>query len=110
MSLREYDERITALYAGYKNADDYYHRAAAARVLDRIAVPTLLIHACDDPFIRFTATTREIIAANPQITLLETQNGGHCAFLATPNLAAGDDGYWAEMTALHFIRQHCTVS
>ena len=104
MSLREYDERITALYSGYKNADDYYHRAAAARVLDKIAVPTLLIHACDDPFIRFTAATRATIGANPQITLLETQYGGHCAFLAPPS--ANDDGYWAEQTGLKFILRH----
>jgi len=109
-SLREYDERITALYAGYKNADDYYHRAAAARVLDKIAIPTLLIHACDDPFIRFTSETRALIAANPQIALLETQHGGHCAFLAPPNPAAGDDGYWAETTAMQFILQHSAVS
>jgi predicted alpha/beta-fold hydrolase len=76
--------------------------------LDRIAVPTLLIHACDDPFIRLTTITRELIAANPQITLLETQHGGHCAFLAA---ASGtDDGYWAELTALKFILQHSAVS
>jgi len=102
-SLREYDERITALYAGYKNAGDYYHRAAAARVLDKIAVPTLLIHACDDPFIRFTEATRGMIEANPRIAWLETQHGGHCAFLAAPNPETGDDGYWAEQTAVKFI-------
>ena len=107
-SLREYDERITALYAGYKNANDYYHRAAAARVLDKIAVPTLIIHSGDDPFIRFTEATRTAIAANPQITWLETKHGGHCAFLAPPS--PGDDGYWAEQTALKFILQHSAVS
>ncbi len=56
-------------------------------MLDRIAVPTLLLHACDDPFIRFTAETRAKIAANPHITLLETAHGGHCAFLATRHAA-----------------------
>ena len=35
-SLREFDDRITALYSGFASADDYYYRAAAARVLDRI--------------------------------------------------------------------------
>jgi len=73
-------------------------------VLDRIAVPTLLLHACDDPFIRFTAETRAKIAANPHITLLETAHGGHCAFLATPS--PGDDGYWAEHIALQFVLAH----
>jgi hypothetical protein len=105
-SLRDFDDRITALYSGFQSADDYYHRAAAARVLDRIAVPTLLLHACDDPFIRLAAETRRLIAANPHITLLETIHGGHCAFLATPSPANGNDGYWAEHTALRFILAH----
>jgi uncharacterized protein len=105
-SLREFDNRITALYSGFQSADDYYFRAASARVLDRIAVPTLLIHACDDPFIRFLPETRAIIEANPNITLLETEHGGHCAFLATPEPANGNDGYWAEHTALRFILAH----
>jgi predicted alpha/beta-fold hydrolase len=105
-SLRDFDNRITALYSGFQSADDYYYRAASARVLDRIAVPTLLIHACDDPFIRFTPETRAIIAANPHITLLETEHGGHCAFLAAPETAIGNDGYWAEHTALRFVLSH----
>jgi hypothetical protein len=105
-SLREFDNRITALYSGFQSADDYYYRAASARVLDRIAVPTLLLHAIDDPFIRFTAETRAAIAANPNITLLETAHGGHCAFLATPEPSTGNDGYWAEQTALGFVIAH----
>jgi predicted alpha/beta-fold hydrolase len=92
-SLREFDDRITALYSGFTSADDYYHRAAAARVLNHIAVPTLILHAVDDPFIRLTRESREAINANPHITFLETTNGGHCAFLAQPDPASGDDGY-----------------
>ncbi len=84
-SLREFDDRITALYSGFSGADDYYYRAAAARVLDRIAVPTLILHALDDPFIRLTSESREKIKANPNITLLESEHGGHCAFLAEPD-------------------------
>jgi hypothetical protein len=105
-SMREFDNRITALYSGFQSADDYYYRAAAARVLDRIAVPALLIHACDDPFIRFLPETRAAIEANAQITLLETDHGGHCAFLATPEPANGNDGYWAEHSALRFVLAH----
>jgi uncharacterized protein len=102
-SLREFDDRITALYSGFTGAEDYYHRAAAARVLDRIAVPTLILHALDDPFIRFSAEARSAIKANPQITLLESEHGGHCAFLAQPDAASGYDGYWAEHTLLRFL-------
>ncbi len=102
-SLRQFDDRITALYSGFRNADDYYTRAASARVLDRIAVPALIIHAQDDPFIRLTPETRHKIAANPNITFIETAHGGHCAFLAPPDPAAGYDGYWAERTLLRFL-------
>jgi predicted alpha/beta-fold hydrolase len=102
-SLREFDDRITALYSGFSSADDYYNRAAATRVLDRIAVPTLILHALDDPFVRLSAETRNKINANPNITLVESNHGGHCAFLAQPDQATGYDGYWAEHTLLRFL-------
>jgi predicted alpha/beta-fold hydrolase len=100
-SIREFDDIITARYCGFSGADDYYTRAAAARVIDRIAVPTLVIHAKDDPFIRITTETRRKMAANHWITFLETDHGGHCAFLANPN---GYDGRWAERQMMFFFR------
>ncbi len=101
-SIREFDEIITARYSGFTGADDYYSRAAAARVIDRIAVPTLVIHAQDDPFIRILPETREKLVTNPHITLIEPEHGGHCAFLAQPN---GYDGRWAERRVIHFFEQ-----
>ena len=105
-SLRQFDDCITALYSGFNSANDYYFRAASARVLDRITIPTLIIHATDDPFIRFATETRVKIAENPNITLLETEQGGHCAFLASPDPTTHNDGYWAEHTALRFVLSH----
>jgi predicted alpha/beta-fold hydrolase len=105
-SLRQFDDKITALYSGFRSADDYYFRASAARSLEHIAIPTLLLHASDDPFIRFEAETRDKIINNSNITLLETEHGGHCAFLAIPDRNSDNDGYWAEHTALQFILAH----
>jgi predicted alpha/beta-fold hydrolase len=105
-SLREFDDRITALYSGFASAEDYYYRAAAARVVDRIAVPALIVHALDDPFVMLAPETLGKIAANPHITLLESEHGGHCAFLARPDPANGDDGRWAETTLLRFVLAH----
>jgi predicted alpha/beta-fold hydrolase len=102
-SLRQFDDRITALYSGFQSADDYYYRAAAARVLHNITLPTLILHAADDPFVRLIPPTRAAIAANPNITFIETAHGGHCAFLASPTTSPANDGYWAEHTALNFI-------
>ena len=71
-SLREFDDQITARYCGFRDAQDYYTRAASAQVLDRIAVPTLILHAEDDPFIRVLPDTRDKLLQNPHITYLET--------------------------------------
>lgn len=102
-TIREFDDVITARYCGFAGAQDYYTRAAAARVIDRIALPTLMIHSADDPFIRLLPETRARIVANPHIALLETTHGGHCAFLAQPN---GYDGRWAERQIVRFFRHH----
>jgi len=101
-SLRDFDDRITAYYSGFEGAADYYARAAAANVVERIAVPTLILHAANDPFIRITAESRQKILSNPHIQFLETVDGGHCSFLAHPD---GDDGRWAERQIVHFLQQ-----
>lgn len=117
-TLRMFDDRITAHYCGFTGADDYYARAAASNVVDRIAVPTLIIHAANDPFIRMQAETLRRIAANPNITYVETDDGGHCAFLGQPSATRNgsaasaapdivhDDGRWAEREVVAFAAAH----
>jgi len=106
-SLRQFDDRIVARYCGYRDADDYYYRAASARVVDGIAVPTLILRALDDPFIRLTPETQSALAANPNITLLETAHGGHCAYLSCD---PGNEIHWAEATAVRFLLAKCSQS
>jgi uncharacterized protein len=99
-SLREFDDRIIARYGGFRDASDYYYRAASARVVDRIAVPTLILHALDDPFIRLVPETRAALVANPYVTLVETSHGGHCAYLSRD---PGNEIHWAEATVIRFL-------
>jgi predicted alpha/beta-fold hydrolase len=103
-SLRLFDDQVTAPYCGFGGADDYYARAAAANVVDRIAVPALILHAANDPFIRVQPETLVKIQSNPKITFIETNDGGHCAFLADPD-GDGYDGRWAEREVVEFARQ-----
>lgn len=105
-SLRMFDDRITAYYCGFAGADDYYARAAAANVVNRIDVPALIIHAANDPFIRMQPETLRRIAANPNITYVETDDGGHCAFLGERNGDPADDGRWAEREVVEFAAGH----
>jgi predicted alpha/beta-fold hydrolase len=101
-SLRDFDDRITAYYSGFNGADDYYDRASGAHVVGKIAVPALILHAVNDPFVRITPETRRQITENPNITLREETSGGHCAFVGVRNGA--DDGFWAESQIVNFLR------
>jgi uncharacterized protein len=102
-TLREFDDRVTAFYCGFSGADDYYARAAAANVVERIAVPALIVYAGNDPFVRILPQTRQRILSNRNITYAETKDGGHCAFLAARR--DDDDGRWAEREVVEFARQ-----
>ena len=100
-SIREFDQKIVAPHCGYRDADDYYYRAASARLIDRIAVPTLILYARDDPFIRLFPETRERILENQHIDFVETKYGGHCAFLGRRS----EDGvHWAEATVVRYLQ------
>ena len=102
-SLRDFDDKVTAYYCGFEGASDYYERSAAANVVDRIAVPTLILHAANDPFIRILPQTRQKIISNPNIAFVETEDGGHCSFIAEAN--DGEDGRWAEQQVVEFLRE-----
>jgi predicted alpha/beta-fold hydrolase len=99
-SLRDFDNKIVARYCGFHDASDYYYRAASARVVDGIAVPTLILAAQDDPFIRLLPETRARLLANPHIDFVETRHGGHCAFLSRD---PGDEIHWAEATVIRYF-------
>lgn len=101
-SIRDFDEYITARFMGFDGAEDYYAKASSSRVVDKISVPTVIIHSVDDPFIIMSPETEAKLYANPNITYLRTQHGGHCAFLADP---IGYDGRWAELQVVSFLER-----
>ena len=81
-TLREFDDRYTSRAHGFDGADDYYYRASAIRVIERIRIPTLIIHAEDDPFIPFAPMRDPALVNNPYILLVATKKGGHVAFIS----------------------------
>ena len=99
-SLRDFDDKVTAFYCGFDGASDYYTRSAAANVIDKISVPTMILLAANDPFIRLLPETRAKITANPNITFIETEDGGHCSYVGE---AVDDDGHYAERMVVEFV-------
>ena len=100
-TVRQFDETYTAPHHGFRDASDYYHRASALRVLDRIRVPALILTAADDPFVPIDPFRDPAVTGNPNITVAITPHGGHCAYLERAE--SGYDGYWAEREIVRFI-------
>jgi len=105
-TVRQFDEAYTAPHHGFLNAADYYHRASALRVIDRIRVPALIMTAENDPFVPSQPFHDPAVTNNPRVTVVITPDGGHCAFVEH---GTGDyDGYWAEREIVRFVTAHET--
>ncbi|MCC7273256.1 MAG: alpha/beta fold hydrolase [Alphaproteobacteria bacterium] len=75
-----FDDRVVAPAAGFTGADDYYARCSAAGYLGAIAVPTLVIHATNDPWIPADAYWAYPWADNPWLLPALLPGGGHVGF------------------------------
>lgn len=107
-TLRQFDETITAPLGGFADATAYYARGSSGDDLGAIRLPTLLIHAQDDPFLPFEMyRSREaIIAANPFLMPFFPLNGGHVGFVEPPGLPHDEpwmDQRWSENEAVRFL-------
>lgn len=78
----QFDEVWTGPRNGFAGAEDYYRRNSAAPLLGDIRVPTLVVHALDDPWIPSAAYEAVDWAANPALTPLLPHSGGHVGFHA----------------------------
>ncbi|HEY0711831.1 MAG TPA: alpha/beta fold hydrolase [Polyangia bacterium] len=98
-----YDDSVVARIFGFADATDYWSRCSARRFLPDVQRPTLLISGSDDPFVPPAAIPRDLIAANPRLTLALCEGGGHVGFVAgTP----WRPRYAAEDLAMEFLERH----
>jgi uncharacterized protein len=80
-TLREFDDIVTAPLHGFRDTDDYWTRASSKPLLIRIAAPTLMVNALDDPFLpRGALPTPDEVAAAVRLELPE--HGGHVGFVS----------------------------
>jgi predicted alpha/beta-fold hydrolase len=97
-SVREFDDRFVAPRNGFSGVDDYYARCAALPFLAGIKVPTLLVHALDDPWIPAEAYLCYRWRDNPRLEPLFATRGGHLGFHA-----AGAAEPWHDRAAGVFV-------
>jgi predicted alpha/beta-fold hydrolase len=100
-SVEQFDNQFVAPHFGFADANDYYAKASSRPLIGRIRIPTLIIHAKDDPFIPFDPLRDHSIASNPYVLLLGTEQGGHVAFVSA---SPGEERFWAESRVIDFCK------
>ena len=97
-SVYEFDDVFVARRNGFGTADGYYATCSAERFLPEIRVPTLVIHAQNDPWIPAAPYLRFDWSQNRRLMPLLPKSGGHVGFHAR-----GDRLAWHDRSALEFF-------
>lgn len=79
-SIWDYDEIFTAPRNGYPGAAAFYERNSAQHFLGAIGVPTLVVHALDDPWVPSDPYRAFDWKSNPHLVPLLPEHGGHVGF------------------------------
>lgn len=97
-----FDDWVTAPLNGFEDAADYYARCSSNQFLPSIRVPTLLLHAEDDPFLPPSAIPHGAARSNPHLELRLTTGGGHVGFV---HGAPWAPRFWADENGGAFLGQ-----
>lgn len=105
-SFWDFDDKVTAPLNGFKDVQDYYIKSSCGPVLKNISVPTLALHAKDDPFM-----TPDIVPDNSQlssaVTIELSEKGGHVGFVSG---SIFHPEYWLEQRIPEHLQRYLTVA
>lgn len=101
-SMHDFDGTYTVPLNGFSSIDEYYLSASSRHYLHSIHVPTLILHARDDPFM-----TEDVIPQpgelSSAIRLEVTDAGGHVGFVS--GAYPWRPKYWLEDRVPEFLRE-----
>lgn len=106
-SFWSFDHQVTAPLHGFATADEYYQNASSQQFLKRIAIPTLIIHAQDDPFMNPKVIPNQQ-QLSPTVKLELAEAGGHVGFVGGPWPWQAE--YYLEHRIPEFLAQFPSVS
>jgi predicted alpha/beta-fold hydrolase len=95
-----FDDVVTAPLHGFAGADDYYAQCSSRQYLRDICIPTLILHARDDPFMTPASIPGEGELSD-QVRLELSDRGGHVGFISG-GLPWRPD-YWLERRLLSYF-------
>lgn len=98
-----FDDTYTAGLHGFDSADHYYEKCSSCFFVDKIAIPTLIVNAVNDPIVPLSSLPAKLIEGLPNVWLELTERGGHCGF--RPQRVKGGP-YWSESRAFAFFNNN----
>ena len=102
----DFDDRVTAPLNGFADVEDYYTKASCRQYLPHIGLPTLILHAADDPFM-FKHTVPRARELGPGVTLELSKHGGHVGFVGGRGLLGMR--YWLPERLLEWLAAHVAI-
>ncbi len=99
--FKDYDDRYTSAIHWFADAEDYWAKASSRPGIPRIAIPTLLVNAADDPFLGEPCYPVDEAEASACFHLEIPGHGGHVGFVAFGPLGE----YWSERRAVSFLNE-----
>lgn len=102
MRIKEFDNRFTSIYSGYKDADDYYDKCSTHKKIQNIKIPTLILTSDDDSFVDVQDFKSLTTPSHVQIFI--TEGGGHLGYIARESTLLGSYR-WLDYAAVEFTKQ-----
>jgi predicted alpha/beta-fold hydrolase len=97
----DFDGVYTAPIHGFSSAKEYYALSSAKQYIKHICIPTLIIHALDDPFMSSDILpSKEELSTH--ITLEVSKHGGHVGFISGSIFRPK---YWLEERIIRYFNR-----
>ncbi|MBU8895247.1 hydrolase [Corallococcus sp. M34] len=98
-TIRAFDDAVTSVLHGFRDAAHYYAEASSGPRLNAIRRPTLLLSAADDPMLEAPVIPLQA-RDNPHLSVALTPTGGHVGFVGG---SPWRPRFWAESQAFAFF-------
>jgi predicted alpha/beta-fold hydrolase len=89
---------------GLGDVDTYYAEASSGPWLGKVTVPTLILHAEDDPMVAIDTLRPWLEGASRAVRVRTTKHGGHIGWLSGLDESSWVKG-WATSEALAFFAE-----
>ena len=103
-SFRTYDGQVIVPMHGFTDVDEYYGLSSPGPLLGGITIPTLLLHAEDDPMVPSHTIRPWLGKASSSVEVVFSPNGGHLGWVSGFDEASWVTS-WSTQQALEFLSE-----